>query len=95
MSKGQSQLSYPGVNSYRKFEQPVLAARWLNLFLSPHRLPLASVGIIAVAALFATTAESLIGATAQGSVWFLTNEVVNFILTVIGGAAAMALRKCI
>jgi uncharacterized membrane protein len=44
---------------------------------------------VAAAALFATTAESLIGATLQGNLKFMTNEVVNFILTVIGAGAAI------
>jgi len=50
------------------------------------------VGITAIAALIATTSESLIGATFQDNVKWLTNEVVNFILTVIGAAAAVALK---
>jgi uncharacterized protein (TIGR00297 family) len=37
-----------------------------------------------LAALFATTVESLIGATAQDRFNLLTNEVVNFIMTVFG-----------
>jgi uncharacterized membrane protein len=47
------------------------------------------VGIVAAAALVATTAESLIGATLQGRLKFMTNEVVNFILTVIGAGVAI------
>lgn len=50
---------------------------------------LLSVGIVAAAALVATTAESLIGATLQGRFKFMTNEVVNFILTVIGAGVAI------
>ena len=37
----------------------------------------------------ATTCESLIGASAQDRFALLTNEVVNFIMTVIGAAAGM------
>eukprot|EP00613_Pedinella_sp_CCMP2098_P007444 CAMPEP_0171595884 /NCGR_PEP_ID=MMETSP0990-20121206/1602_1 /TAXON_ID=483369 /ORGANISM="non described non described, Strain CCMP2098" /LENGTH=231 /DNA_ID=CAMNT_0012156953 /DNA_START=474 /DNA_END=1169 /DNA_ORIENTATION=+ len=55
-------------------------------------IDLKSVGITAIAALIATTSESLIGATFQDNVKWLTNEVVNFILTVIGAAAAVALK---
>lgn len=40
-----------------------------------------------LAAFFATNCESLIGASAQGRFAWLTNEVVNFIMTVIGAAA--------
>jgi len=42
-----------------------------------------------VAAFLATNIESLIGASAQGRFAWLTNEVVNFIMTVIGAALAM------
>lgn len=42
-----------------------------------------------LAAVFATTCESLIGASAQDRFALLTNEVVNFIMTVIGAAAGM------
>jgi uncharacterized membrane protein len=48
-----------------------------------------SVGVVAAAALVATTCESLIGAVAQTRFKLLTNEVVNFILTVIGAGVAM------
>ena len=46
-------------------------------------------GVVAAAALVATTCESLIGAVAQTRFKLLTNEVVNFILTVIGAGVAM------
>ena len=52
-----------------------------------------AVPAVALAALVATTIESLIGATAQGRFKLLTNEVVNFILTVIGAATAIAFTK--
>ena len=43
-----------------------------------------------LAAVVATTCESLIGAAAQDRFAILTNEVVNFIMTVIGAAASFA-----
>ena len=43
-----------------------------------------------VATFIATNIESLIGASAQGDFAWLTNEVVNFIMTVIGACIAMA-----
>jgi uncharacterized protein (TIGR00297 family) len=55
----------------------------------------ASVCIATVAAFLATNAESLIGATLQGKKGFqwMTNEVVNFINTVIGAGIAISLGK--
>lgn len=44
-----------------------------------------------LAAFIATNIESLIGAVAQDKFALLTNEVVNFIMTVIGAAVVMAL----
>ena len=44
-----------------------------------------------LAAFIATNIESVIGATAQDKYNWLTNEVVNFIMTVIGAAAAMGI----
>jgi len=49
------------------------------------------VAICAIAAFIATNVESLIGATLQESVPWLTNEVVNFINTAIGAVVAIAL----
>lgn len=46
---------------------------------------------VALAAFAATTVESLIGATAQGRFGWLTNEVVNFINTLIGAIVGIAL----
>lgn len=43
------------------------------------------------AAVIGTTCESVIGAAAQDSFEWLTNEVVNFIMTVIGAAAGIGL----
>lgn len=45
----------------------------------------------AIAAFIATNLESLIGATLQGKYSWLTNEVVNFINTLIGAIAAIIL----
>lgn len=49
------------------------------------------VAICLVAAFVATTAESLIGATLQTQLTWLTNEVVNFINTTIGASVAIVL----
>ncbi len=49
------------------------------------------VGLCAIAAFVATNLESLIGATLQEQVGWLTNEVVNVINTLIGAAVAMGL----
>ena len=51
------------------------------------------VGVIwcAIAALIATTIESLIGATLESKLTWLTNDMVNFINTLIGAIAAMVL----
>ncbi|MEO0407662.1 MAG: TIGR00297 family protein [Cyanobacteria bacterium P01_A01_bin.135] len=47
--------------------------------------------LCAIAAFVATNLESLIGATVQGQVDWLTNELVNVINTLIGAAVAMGL----
>mmetsp|Transcript_21677 Transcript_21677/g.26587 ORF Transcript_21677/g.26587 Transcript_21677/m.26587 type:complete len:375 (-) Transcript_21677:317-1441(-) len=54
-----------------------------------------SVGIATIAAFLATNAESWIGATMQGKKGFewMTNEVVNFINTVIGAGIAIGLGR--
>ena len=44
-----------------------------------------------IAAFIATTVESLIGATLESRFNWLTNDIVNFINTVIGAIAAMLL----
>jgi uncharacterized membrane protein len=44
-----------------------------------------------VAAFIATNIESLIGATLQDEIPWMTNEVVNFINTTIGAIVAIAL----
>ena len=44
-----------------------------------------------LATVIGTTAESLIGASAQDNFKWLTNELVNFIMTVIGAAAGVSL----
>lgn len=56
---------------------------------------LPSVGISTFSAFLATNAESLIGATLQGKkgFGFMTNEVVNFVNTLIGGTIAVASGK--
>jgi uncharacterized protein (TIGR00297 family) len=56
---------------------------------------LPSVGVSTIAAFIATNAESLIGATIQGKkgFGFMTNEVVNFVNTLIGGAIAITAGK--
>jgi uncharacterized protein (TIGR00297 family) len=50
-----------------------------------------SIGICMVAAFIATNLESVIGATLQAKVDWLTNEVVNVVNTLIGAIAAIAL----
>ena len=54
---------------------------------------ISSIGIVwcVVAAFIATTIESLIGATLESRLPWLTNDLVNFINTVIGAIAAMLL----
>ena len=54
-----------------------------------------SVGIATLAAFLATNAESVIGAVLQGKKGFewMTNEVVNFINTVIGAGIAISLGQ--
>jgi uncharacterized protein (TIGR00297 family) len=58
-------------------------------------IDLSSVGISTIAAFIATNAESLIGATMQGKkgFGFMTNEVVNFVNTLIGGIIAIIAGK--
>ena len=58
-------------------------------------ITLPAVGISTIAAFVATNAESLIGATIQGKKGFrfMTNEVVNFVNTLIGGVIAIAAGK--
>ena len=55
-------------------------------------IDLPSVAVATVAAFLATNVESLIGATLQGKegFGFMTNEVVNFVNTLIGGSIAIA-----
>lgn len=55
---------------------------------------IAASGIIlcAIAALIATTLESIIGATLQAQISWLTNELVNVINTLIGAIVAIALQ---
>jgi uncharacterized protein (TIGR00297 family) len=54
-------------------------------------ISLPAVAVSTIAAFVATNAESLIGATIQGKngFRFMTNEVVNFVNTLIGGAIAI------
>lgn len=54
-------------------------------------IDLVGVGLCVVAAFVATNAESAIGATLQGKVSWLTNEVVNAINTAIGAIVAILL----
>jgi uncharacterized protein (TIGR00297 family) len=51
-----------------------------------------SVGIVTLAAFLATNVESVLGATLQGKEGFkwMTNEVINFINTLIGAGLAIA-----
>jgi len=58
-------------------------------------LPFQMILISTFSAFFATNIESILGATMQGKVGFkwMSNEVVNFINTLIGAGTAMALGK--
>jgi len=55
----------------------------------------AAIGVATLAAFLATNAESLIGATLQGKKGFewMTNEIVNFLNTVIGAGIAIGVGK--
>jgi uncharacterized protein (TIGR00297 family) len=54
-------------------------------------IPAIGIGICLIAAFIATNIESLIGATLQEEIDWLSNELVNFINTAIGAAVAIAL----
>jgi uncharacterized protein (TIGR00297 family) len=54
---------------------------------------LSAVAPCLVAAFVATNVESLIGASAQGRFGWLTNEVVNFINTLVGALVAVAIGR--
>jgi len=67
-----------------------------SIFITVYAIAVGLVGKFALlpsllAAFFATNVESLIGATAQGNIKLLTNEVVNFIMTVIGACTGIGL----
>ncbi|ASC70724.1 putative membrane protein [Halomicronema hongdechloris C2206] len=55
-------------------------------------IPASGIILCAIAALIATTCESLIGATLQETITWLTNELVNVINTLIGAIIAIALQ---
>mmetsp|Transcript_14424 Transcript_14424/g.21227 ORF Transcript_14424/g.21227 Transcript_14424/m.21227 type:complete len:323 (-) Transcript_14424:52-1020(-) len=57
-----------------------------------HLMAPADIPACMVAAFIATNIESLLGATTQGKTSFLTNEVVNFINTLIGGVVALCFK---
>jgi uncharacterized protein (TIGR00297 family) len=59
---------------------------WLLGLISPWEI-----GICLIAAFVATNIESLIGATLQAKISWLSNELVNFINTAIGALVAIAL----
>ncbi|MGG6264479.1 TIGR00297 family protein [Leptolyngbya sp. AN03gr2] len=59
---------------------------WLLGLISP-----IGIGICAIAAFVATTIESLIGATIEDKVPFLTHDVVNILNTLIGAIVAIAI----
>jgi uncharacterized protein (TIGR00297 family) len=59
---------------------------WLLGLISP-----IGIGICAIAAFVATTIESLIGATIEDKVSFLTHDVVNILNTLIGAIVAIAI----
>jgi uncharacterized protein (TIGR00297 family) len=69
-----------------------LLIAWLGSGLQIMPKMTTNVVICIVAALLATTAESYIGAVYQNEHYpWLSNELVNFIMTVIGSSIAMAL----
>jgi len=55
---------------------------------------LAHVNIL-LSAFIATNFESYLGASIQGSKKWLTNEVVNFINTLVGAVCSIGLAKCL
>lgn len=59
---------------------------WLLGLISP-----IGIGICAIAAFVATTIESLIGATIEDKIPFLTHDVVNILNTLIGAIVAIAI----
>jgi uncharacterized membrane protein len=54
-----------------------------------------AVSICVVAAFIATTAESFIGAVFQDKIKWLSNELVNLIMTMIGAVVGIALYSWI
>ena len=63
-----------------------IAASMMGLMSGP-----LSIAIALIAAFVATTAESFIGAIFQDKISWLTNEMVNFINTLIGAAVGISL----
>ena len=59
------------------------------------QVDLLGVGVVTLAAFFANTLESYIGAGVQGRVSWLTNDVVNVIQICVAAAAAVALRLAV
>lgn len=60
-----------------------------------HLIDPVSIGICVIAAFIATNLESVIGATLQAKVKWLTNEVVNVVNTLMGAMVAIALALLI
>lgn len=58
-------------------------------------IPPVGIGVCMIAAFIATNAESVIGATLQEKISWLSNEIVNIINTFIGAIAAIAIMSII
>ncbi|MFM2428808.1 MAG: hypothetical protein RLZZ511_21 [Cyanobacteriota bacterium] len=68
----------------------ILAVLAWAVGIIPHQLPIGILWVV-VAAFIATTIESLIGATIEGKLPFLTHDVVNILNTLIGAIVAVGL----
>ena len=91
------QLVPPGTEGAVSLEG-TLAGAVGSLVLTAFAVGCGLVGPVAIApcllaAFVATNAESLIGASAQDRFAWLTNEVVNFIMAVIGAVAVVAFGR--
>lgn len=72
----------------------ILAVLAWGLGMIPDQLPIGIIFVV-VAAFIATNIESLIGATLEGKVAFLTHDVVNIVNTLIGAIVAVGLALII
>ncbi len=72
----------------------ILAGLAWGVGLIPYQLPIGIIFVV-IAAFVATNIESLIGATIEGKVPFLTHDVVNILNTLIGAIVAVGLALTI